>query len=94
MSTSSASATEPDIYASSLGNHQLAYDAEDYRRSLYTNVKADHPANDLTGEPCDCEGGDTRWERNGIAMGVHWPPQPRHEATESARQAEPEAEAG
>jgi len=48
-------------------------DSQDYRQSLYTNTKPDHPADDLTGELCDCEAGDTRWEKNGIAMRVEWP---------------------
>jgi hypothetical protein len=64
---------------------QAAYDAEDYRRSLYTNTKDDHPAIDLTGEPCDCPAGGARWERNGFAMRVEWPPPaPWSEAGEPA----------
>jgi hypothetical protein len=49
------------------------YDREDYRRSLYTNTKPDHPANPRTEGPCNCERGDTAWERSGIAMRVDWP---------------------
>ncbi len=37
--------SEFDIYRSALAKHQLEYDAEGYRRSLYTNTKPDHPAN-------------------------------------------------
>jgi hypothetical protein len=51
-------------------------DQLDYRRSLYTNTKPDHPGDDLTGQPCRCQkGDDTAWERHGIAMKVLWPPQ-------------------
>jgi hypothetical protein len=71
-----AEAETYDIYQSDLARHQLADDALDYRRSLYTNVKADHPADELTGEPCDCETGGARWEKNGVAARVEWPPRP------------------
>ncbi len=60
------------------------YDQEDYRRSLYTNTKADHPALWSTGEPCDCEAGGDGWEREGIAMAVRWP---RRAAAEMDREA-------
>jgi hypothetical protein len=49
---------------------QAAYDQEDYRRSLYTNTKDDHPAIWATGQPCDCEADGTGWERSGVAMTV------------------------
>lgn len=62
-----------DVYRSGLAKSQLAYDGQDYRRSLYTNTKPDHEANHRTGGPCNCERGDTAWERNGIAMKVQWP---------------------
>lgn len=68
--------SEFDIYRSSLAKSQLAHDAEDHRRSLYTNTKPDHEANPRTGGPCNCERGDAAWERNGIAMKVEWPPRP------------------
>jgi hypothetical protein len=59
-----------DIYRSDLADSQLRHDAKDYRRALYTNTKADHPANWLTGEPCGCEGGDdSAWERHGFRSG-------------------------
>jgi hypothetical protein len=95
MNTATASdmSQVPDIYAGDLARHQLAYDAEDYRRSLYTTAETDHPADWATGEPCDCQADGTRWERNGIAMEVHWPPSLRREATESGRHAEAEMEA-
>ena len=64
-----------DIYRSDLAKSQLARDAKDYRRSLYTNTKPDHEPNHRTGGPCNCERGDTAWE-NGVAMRVRWPPQP------------------
>ena len=79
---------EWDIYQSSLARSQLDYDAQDYRRSLYTNTKPDHEADHLTGEPCDCEAGGARWETNGIAMRVQWPPLPQYAA------AAPQLEAG
>jgi len=65
-----------DIYRSNLAKSQLTYDAEDYRRSLYTNTKPDHEANHRTAGPCNCERGDTAWERNGVAMKVRWPAKP------------------
>jgi len=61
------------------------YDREDYRQSLYTNTKDDHPALWATGEPCDCAAGDDRWERDGVAMAARWP---------RALDAEQEREAG
>jgi hypothetical protein len=45
---STASSRGFDIYQSDLATRQLADDALDYRRSLYTNTKADHP----DGCPC------------------------------------------
>jgi hypothetical protein len=73
-------APEFDVYQSELAARQLGRDMEDYRRALYTNTKADHPANHLTGEPCDCEAGGTYWETKGIAMRVQWPPLPQFAA--------------
>jgi hypothetical protein len=62
---------------STAAERQAEYDAKDYRRSLYTNTKDDHPADWLTGEPCRCEHGDDHaWVRAGNAMKVLWPPQP------------------
>jgi hypothetical protein len=62
--------TGRDIYDGPLAREQMADDALDYRRSLYTNTKADHPANWLTGEPCGCErGDDSAWERHGFRSG-------------------------
>jgi hypothetical protein len=76
-----------DIYQSNLARSQLTYDGEDCRRSLYTNTKADHPADHLTGGPCRCEeGDDSGWERSGVAMTVRWPPE--------LRRTSPELEAG
>lgn len=73
---------------------QLADDALDYRRSLYTNTKADHPANWLTGEPCGCErGDDSAWERHGFHSGgpfVPGPLQPEHDPCGHVRSAQPE----
>lgn len=51
---------------------QAKYDSKDYRRSLYTNTKPDHPLHPLTDGPCDCEIGGSGWER-GEAMRVRWP---------------------
>ena len=47
--------------------------AEEHRLPLNTNAKADHPVIDLAREPGDCEAGDSRRERNGIAMRAEWP---------------------
>jgi hypothetical protein len=49
-------------------------DQLDYRRSLYTNFKSDHPANDLTGEPCRCEQGNDR-DWHGFSPGTPVRPQ-------------------
>ena len=77
MSTPTSPDGRWDIYQSDLRENQLSRDAVDYRRSLYTNTKPDHPGNWLTGEPCRCEKGDDRgWERSGNAMTVQWPRQP------------------
>jgi hypothetical protein len=66
-----------DIYRSDLAKSQLDYDARDYRRSLYTNTKSDHPANWATGEPCGCErGDDSAWERSGFRSGGPFVPGP------------------
>jgi hypothetical protein len=62
----------PDVYGSEREGPQLLYDRLPSRASLYTNIKDDHPADWLTGEPCDCEAGGTAWER-GTAMAVRWP---------------------
>ena len=64
---------------------QANWDRQDYRRSLYTNTKADHPALNPSGQPCDCEAGGTGWERRGVAMAVRWP---------RAQAADPQREAG
>lgn len=56
---------------------QAEYDTKDYRRSLYTNTKDDHPANWLTGEPCGCErGDDSAWDRSAFRSGGHLAPGP------------------
>jgi hypothetical protein len=73
-----------DIYRSDLAKSQLARDARDCRRSLYTNTKPDHEPNHSTGGPCNCERGDTAWE-NGVAMRVRWPPQQPERAPEASR---------
>lgn len=65
----------PDVYESGARDLQLRYDAEDCRRSLYTNTKPDHAPDWRTGEPCNCEHGDSAWARNGVAMTVTWPPE-------------------
>jgi hypothetical protein len=77
--------SEFDIYQSDLAKHQLEYDTKDYRRSLYTNTKPDHPASPRTEGPCNCERGDDAWERSGIAMKVLWPPQPGTQAPQARK---------
>jgi hypothetical protein len=73
--SSCAEVQEFDIYQSELARRQVEYDAVDYRRSLYTNTKADHEADRLTGEPCGCErGDDTSWEPYGFRSGGHFVP--------------------
>ena len=63
---------------------QERWDRQPYRRSLYTNTKADHPALNPSGRACDCEAGGTGWERSGVAMAVRWP---RALAAETDREA-------
>jgi hypothetical protein len=86
-------ANEPfDVYRSSLAKSQLDYDREDYRRSLYTNTKPDHPRNPRTEEPCDCERGGRDWEK-GEAMRVEWPPERERSAQPPVREPATAAEA-
>jgi hypothetical protein len=52
------------------------YDQRDYRRSLYTNTKDDHPRDEMTGERCRCSSPDAFWSKVAFRSGGPFTPSP------------------